>query len=153
VTGQGVHHDTIRIERRYAAAPGRVFRAWADPAARERWFVREEGWESEYAQDFRVGGRESGWFRQPCGERYVNETQFQDIVPDARIVFAYTMARGEDRISASLATVELVPDGTGARLLFTEQVALLDGGDNAKDREEGWRGLLDKLAAEVEPAG
>ena len=153
MSGRNVHHDTIRIERRYAAAPGRVFRAWAKPEARERWFVREEGWESEYAQDFRVGGRESGWFRHPGGERYVNETLFQDIVPDARIVFAYTMARGEDRISASLATVELVPDGTGTRLLFTEQVALLDGGDNAKDREEGWRGLLDKLAAEVEPAG
>ena len=144
-----VQHDTIRIERRYGAGPGRVFRAWTEPEARDRWFVREEGWESEYAQDFRVGGRESGWFRQPGGERYVNETLFQDIVPDARIVFAYSMARGETKISASLTTVELVPDGDGTRLLFTEQIALLDGGDNVKDREQGWQGLLDKLGAEL----
>ena len=96
-----------------------------------------------------MGGLESGWFRQPGGERYVNETLFQDIVPDARIVFAYTMARGGTRISASLATVELMPDGSGTRLVFTEQIALLDGGDNARDREQGWQGLLDKLGAEL----
>ncbi len=148
-----VHHDTIRIERRYGAGPDRVFRAWAEPDARERWFVREEGWEVEYAQDFRVGGRERGWFRQPGGERYVNETLFQDILPDARIVFAYTMAREAAKISASLATVELVPDGEGTRLLFTEQIALLDGGDNVKDREQGWQGLLDKLGDELKAEG
>jgi uncharacterized protein YndB with AHSA1/START domain len=38
VTRQGVHHDTIRIERRYAAAPGRVFRAWADPEQLIKWW-------------------------------------------------------------------------------------------------------------------
>ena len=70
-------------------------------------------------------------------------------MPDARIVFAYSMARGETKISASLTTVELVPDGEGTRLLFTEQIALLDGGDNVKDREQGWQGLLDKLGAEL----
>lgn len=147
-----VRHDTIRIDRGYPVPPARVFRAWAEPAARERWFVREEGWESEYSQDFRVGGQEEGWFRQPGGERYVNRTQFQDIVPDARIVFAYTMVRGATPISASLATIELVPEGSGTRLRFTEQIALLDGGDTAAEREAGWRGLLDKLEAELASA-
>ena len=68
---------------------------------------------------------------------------------DGRIVFAYTMAREETRISASLATVELVPEGNGTRLRFTEQIALLDGGDTAAEREAGWRGLLDRLAVEL----
>ena len=144
-----VRHETIRIERSYPAAPAQVFRAWAEPEARERWFVREEGWESEYRQDFRIGGLEEGWFRRPGGERYVNRTQFQDIVPDARIVFAYTMARGEAPISASLTTIELVAEGSGTRLQFTEQIALLDGGDTATEREAGWRGLLDRLGKEV----
>ena len=147
---RSVKHDTITIERGYDATPARVFAAWADPAARQRWFVEEDGWESEYRQDFRVGGRESGWFRQPGGEVYSNESLFQDIVPDRRIVFAYTMARGKAPISASLTTVELLPAGGGTRLVFTEQIALLDGGDNAADREQGWRGLLDKLAAELQ---
>jgi uncharacterized protein YndB with AHSA1/START domain len=144
-----VRHDTIRIDRAYPVTPARVFRAWSEPAARERWFVREEGWESEYSQDFRVGGQEEGWFREPGGERYVNRTQFQDIVPDARIVFAYTMARETVPISASLTTVELVAEGGGTRLRFTEQIALLDEGDTADQREAGWRGLLDKLGEEL----
>jgi uncharacterized protein YndB with AHSA1/START domain len=144
-----VQHDTIRIERSYPVPPERVFRAWAEPQVRERWFVREKGWESEYAQDFRVGGREDGFFRRPGGERYVNRTLFQDIVPDCRIVFAYTMAREEIRISASLTTVELLPEGSGTRLRFTEQIALLDGGDTAAEREAGWRGLLDRLGTEL----
>lgn len=144
-----VRHDTVRIDRSYPQAPARVFRAWAEPAARERWFVREEGWESEYRQDFRTGGQEEGWFRQPGGPRYLNRTQFHDIVPDARIVFAYTMAREGTPISASLATVELVAEGAGTRLRFTEQMALLDGGDTAAEREAGWRGLLDRLGREL----
>jgi len=144
-----VRHDTIRIDRHYPTPPAKVFRAWSERQARERWFVREEGWESEYSQDFRVGGQEEGWFRQPGGERYVNRTQFQDIVPDSRIVFAYTMARDATPISASLATVELVPEGEGTRLRFTEQIALLDDGDTAAEREAGWRGLLDRLGREL----
>jgi uncharacterized protein YndB with AHSA1/START domain len=144
-----VRHDTIRIDRSYPVPPAKVFRAWAEPAARERWFVREEGWESEYRQDFRIGGQEEGWFRQPGGARYVNRTQFQDIVPETRIVFAYTMARETVPISASLATVELVAEGAGTRLRFTEQIALLDGGDTAAEREAGWRGLLDRLGEEL----
>jgi hypothetical protein len=45
-----------------------------------------------------------------------------------------------------LATVEFKPAGTSTRLIFTEQAVVLDGYDNAADRERGTRGLLDKLA-------
>jgi hypothetical protein len=55
------------------------------------------------------------------------------------------MTREAVPISASLATVEFVAEGEGTRLRFTEQIALLDGGDTTADREAGWRGLLDKL--------
>ena len=79
-----------------------------------------------------------------------NETLFLDIVPGRRIVFAYGMARGETRISASLATVELIADGNGTKLRFTEQMAVLDGGDRVEDRAQGWGGLLDKLGLELE---
>jgi hypothetical protein len=58
------------------------------------------------------------------------------------------------RISASLATVELLPDGAGTRLIYTEQGAFLDGADRPADREAGCRALLDNLDAELrrEPA-
>jgi len=61
------------------------------------------------------------------------------------IVFAYTMARDGTTISASLATVEMAPAGTGTRLTLTEQGAFLDGRDKVEHRETGWRALLDTL--------
>lgn len=75
-------------------------------------------------------------------------------MPDRRIVSAYTMARGETRISASLATVELLPEGSATKLVYTEQGAFLDGGDQPADREHGCRELLGALGTELarEPA-
>ena len=60
----------------------------------------------------------------------------------------------ETRTSVSLATVELEPEGDGTRLIFTEQAVFLDGLDNPAEREQGTRGLLEKLEAELgrEPA-
>jgi uncharacterized protein YndB with AHSA1/START domain len=153
MTEPSVVHATIVIERRYNAAPARVFRAFSDPAAHERWFVKGDNWPvAEYSHDFRVGGRESGRFSPDREVVYHNETVYQDIVPDSRIIFAYTMAKGERRISASLATIELIPDGSGTLLKFTEQGAFLDGLDSPEGREQGWGGLFDLLAAELDRA-
>ncbi len=144
-------HGSFTLERRIAAPPERVFAAWADPAARERWFVKAEGWEmSEYHQDFRIGGREHGQFRRKAGEpTYANECYFADIVPGRRIVFSYTMDCDGRRISVSLSTVTLEADGGATRLRYTEQAVYLDGLDQEAYREEGWRDLLDRFEAEV----
>jgi hypothetical protein len=60
----------------------------------------------------------------------------------------------ETRISVSLATVELAPEGGGTRLVYTEQGAFLDGHDTPAQREQGTGSLLDALGAELrsEPA-
>lgn len=58
--------------------------------------------------------------------------------------------RRKNRISASLATVELKPEGKQTRLVFTEQGAFLDGLDQVVDREQGWREILGHLARELE---
>jgi len=64
------------------------------------------------------------------------------------------MAAGDTRFSSSHVTVELVPDGTGTKLIFTEQGAYFDNkADSAAGREQGTRGLLDALATELERSG
>ena len=68
-----------------------------------------------------------------------HEGRDQDIVPDQRIVFAHDMHLDDTRISVSLATVELKPEGAGSRLNFTEQAAFLDGYNDLAMREEGTR--------------
>ena len=144
-------HSTFRLERAYAAPPARVFRAFAETEAKRRWFVEGEGWEVfEYTADFRVGGREVSRFRFGTGPEVVNEAMYLDIVPDARLVFAYRMATEAGPMSASLTTIELVPQGTGTLLVQTEQGAYLDGADDGTQREAGWRELLESLAREVE---
>jgi uncharacterized protein YndB with AHSA1/START domain len=145
-----VVHSTFSIERTYPSPPARVFAAFSDQATKRRWFVEGEGWEiDEFTMDFRVGGREVSRFRFKGGAPMGNDTVYLDIVPDQRIVFAYTMTVGDKRISVSLATVEIAPSGDGTRLVYTEQGAFLDGADATARREHGSRALLDRLGEEL----
>ena len=152
---RSTHHDTFVIERTYAAAPARVFTAWADPAVKARWFVGPADREASNLElDFRVGGRERVSGGSLGGPVYSYEARYQDIVPNERIVSTYDMHMDEQRISVSLATVEFKPNGGGTQLIYTEQAVFLDGLDTAADRERGTRGLLDNLEAVLrgEPA-
>jgi uncharacterized protein YndB with AHSA1/START domain len=146
MTERSVEHATFAVERSYDASPARVFAAWASPEAKSRWFLEPGG---EFELDFRVGGREFSRGGLPDGTVYTFEGRYQDIVPDERIVYAYDMHLDDRRISVSLATVELKPDGERTRLLFTEQGAFLDGLDTAREREQGTGSLLDALGEEL----
>jgi len=154
MTERSVVHATFVINRVYDASPARVFKAFSNSEARDRWFVKSEGWPvAEYTYDFRVGGQERGRF-SPDGTMVVlNETTYWDIVPDQRIISAYAMDIDGNRISVSVATIELKPEGKGTRLTYTEQGAFLDGYDIPAQREAGCRDLYEKLAAELERQG
>jgi uncharacterized protein YndB with AHSA1/START domain len=147
-----VAHDTFRIERIYPQPPARVFSAFADEAMKRRWFAEGEGWEIfEYSLDFRVGGAETSRFRYGDGPEIRMDAVCQDIIPDQRIVLVYRMNIGPKPLSVSLATIELVASGGGTRLTYTEQGAYFDTSiASAKGHEEASRGMLEKLAAELE---
>jgi uncharacterized protein YndB with AHSA1/START domain len=150
-----VTHGTFVIERNYPSTPERVFAALADPKKKRRWYAVGESSEvEEFEMDFRVGGNERTQRRFKEGTPFpgtllINHTNYQDIVPNRRVVLAYTMTLGERRISASLATFELVPTEKGTDLIFTEQGAYFEGADGPKMREDGWRKLLESLAKEL----
>lgn len=146
-----VVHSTFRIERVYRQPPARVFHAFADKETVRRWRVQDDGCEvHEFTFDFSVGGSEVSRFSFAGGPEIRLDAQFQDIVPDARIVFTYRMGMAAAPFSASLTTVELVASGDGTRLIYTEQGAFFDGGGSVQGREEGCRALLEKLAAELQ---
>jgi uncharacterized protein YndB with AHSA1/START domain len=144
-------HATFVIERDYAASPERVFKAFADPAAKAKWFGGPSEWEKRAEGfDFRIGGREHLSGGPKDGPAHIFDAEYRDIVPNERIIYAYSMSLDDRRISVSLATVEMKPIGKGTHLTFTEQGVFLDGYDDAGQREHGTRWLLDKLAAAIE---
>lgn len=152
---RSVIHSTFVLERDYPASPERVFTALSDPANKRRWFAEGEGFEVvSFTMDFRVGGSEQAEYRFKPGTPFpgagmANHTTYLDIVANERIVLAYTMIMGEQRISSSLATFELLPTEAGTRLVFTEQAAFFAGADGPEMRQAGWTSLLDRLVAEL----
>lgn len=152
---RSVIHNTFVIERSYPGTPERVFAAFADPARKRRWFAESEGHEVEkFEMDFQPGGIEQARFLFKAGTPFqgiamMSDTVFQDIVLNRRIVMASTMTIGDKRISASLVTVEFMPDEKGTGLIFTHQAAFFEGADGPRMREEGWRQLLDRLEREL----
>ncbi|MGB2627283.1 MAG: SRPBCC family protein [Candidatus Acidiferrum sp.] len=151
-----VTHSTFVIERNYSATPEKVFAALADPAKKRRWYADSESGEAEvFEMNFQVGGNDRTVRRMPPGSPFpgvalINQTNYQDIVPNRRVVIAYTMTLGEKRISASLATFELIATERGTDLIFTEQSAFFEGADGPQIREQGWRHLLERLNQELD---
>lgn len=147
-----VTHDTFVIERTYDAPADTVFRAWADPERKARWFAGSAGaLGSTYTLDFRVGGREVNRGGPPGGVVYTYTAEYRDIVPAARIVATTEMLAGGTRISVTLFSVEFHASGATTRLVLTEHGAYLDGQETAAEREHGTRVLLDSLARSLAP--
>jgi uncharacterized protein YndB with AHSA1/START domain len=151
VTERSIEHAGFTIQRRYSAAPERVFAAWADPAAKARWFAGPEEWEAgPHELDFREGGSEVGGGGPKGGPMHSFRAFYWEIIPIERIVYTYELLIDEVRISVSLVTVELERDGEGTRLTLTEHGAFFDGLEDPDLRRDGTGSLLDALARELE---
>ncbi len=151
-----VNHASFTIERTYPVPPATTFSAFSDEAKKRRWYAKSRDIAVEqFESDFRVGGTERATFRigdgapLPAGTLMTNNTVFQDIVPDRRIVLAYTMTVGDHRISASLLTFEFHAAGDGTHLVLTEQAAFFEHADGPEMRKTGQGRLLDQLAREL----
>jgi len=145
-----VAHGSFSIERTYPTSPERVFAAFRDPVKKRRWFVEGAAWEVyQFDVDFRVGGSETSRFSFRGGPEITNDTQYQDIIDNRRIVITYRMTIGGQPLSVSLATMEFLPDGNGTRLTYTEQGAFFDSADSIPGREQGCTALLARLAEEL----
>lgn len=147
-------HSTFVLERSYPTTPERVFAAFADSGQKRRWFV--EGHRNivkRYELDFRAGGREQseivlGEGTPVAGKTCTNDTLYQDIVVNRRIVFSSSMTIADHCISVSLVTIELLPTASGTDLLCTHQGAFFEHSDGPERRQQGWSVLLDKLSEE-----
>ena len=140
-------HATFTIERTFPATPSRVFKAFAEEGAKAKWFAGPPGFEQyEKKWDFRVDGLEVLGGRHASGKVTFFYCTYHDIVPNERIVYAYRMTLDGVPMSSSLATIEIRPEGAGARLTLTEYGVYFDGhADGAAGREHGTNWLMDQL--------
>jgi uncharacterized protein YndB with AHSA1/START domain len=145
-----VTHHTFVIERIYESSVNKVFRAWADPVRKARWFAGSaDALGHAYQLDFSVGGREVLRSGPAGGPLYTYTAEFRDIINEQRIVAATDMLADETRISVTLVTLEFQGSGDATRLVLTEQGAYLDGKETPTEREHGTRALLDSLGASL----
>jgi uncharacterized protein YndB with AHSA1/START domain len=145
---RSVVHATFHLERVYDAPAERVWRALTDEGAKQKWFSGP--WALvERHMDVRPGGRERLKGRWEGGVVSTFDAIYYDVIPLERLVYSYEMHMDDKKISVSLATMQLKPEGGGTRLMVTEQGAFLDGYDDAGSREQGTGFLLDALGASL----
>ena len=153
MTERKLTHSTFTLEREYKASPAKVFQAFADPAVKAKWFeAPSEEWRHIGSSlDFREGGREhsEGQFGEG-GPVSRFDAYYHEVVDDLRLVYDYEMRVNGQRLSVSLASIELTPTAAGTRLTLTEQGVYFDDLDNTEQRKEGTIELLESLAKAVE---
>lgn len=143
-------HTSFVIERSFDASVEDVFQAWADPETKRQWSDCHAEHTVEYTLDFRPHGRETHRVRHPAHGEQVVEKLFFDIRPNRRIVFAYDISVGGKRLSVSLVTVEFIPGAATTDMVYTEQIAYLDGHQDLEQRIHGTGEGLDRLRLAVE---
>jgi uncharacterized protein YndB with AHSA1/START domain len=147
MTVERVEHTSFVIERILPGRPAHAFRFWSEPALKARWNECHADWRVlEDRCDFRVGGLEAKRWRTPDGAEQTFHAHYLDILAPRRIVYAYEMSLAGTRLSASLVTIVLETEGERSRMTYTEQVAMLSGGEAARaQRLAGTEQGLDRL--------
>ncbi|MBL1087326.1 SRPBCC domain-containing protein [Streptomyces actinomycinicus] len=152
-------HGSFSLGRDFTVPRAQVFRGFADPALRRRWFrLPGSSARAEHELDFRVGGGETArnvFVSGETEERLAYRSRFLDIVPDTRIVHVYEAEVDGRRRWISLVTVDLADEAAGSRLTWTEQYTwLVPTGDGSQDLDHlrgGTRLLLNGLTTVVDP--
>jgi uncharacterized protein YndB with AHSA1/START domain len=114
--------------RRFAASATDCFAAFRDPARLARWWGPAGFMNVVPEFDFRPGGRWCIVMRGPDGQEYPNESEFLEIVPDARIRFLHLGPMHRYWLTMSYA-----PDAGGCRLTWHMRFATIAEYAKVKD--------------------
>jgi uncharacterized protein YndB with AHSA1/START domain len=134
------------VSRNFDASPERVFDAWLDPATAGKWlFATPTGQMVHLEIDARPGGSFLIVERRG-GEDVEHKGEYVELDRPSRLVFTFAVPK----YSPLVTRVELafVPAGSGCELTLTHEGVLAEW---ASSTEEGWRSILDGLAASLDP--
>jgi uncharacterized protein YndB with AHSA1/START domain len=141
----------VEVRKRLAAAPARVFGAFADPELVSRWLTPAPEIRLSVLQlDFRVGGAYRLAYTVPDGQTMIVNGIYRTIEPPRTIVFSWNIEPPDEHAGLqSEVTVTIAPDGEGSELCIRHTKLTQPGA--ASRHAQGWRGALDQFAALVDP--
>ncbi|MGH7538023.1 MAG: SRPBCC family protein [Gemmatimonadales bacterium] len=153
---------TFRLElrRTFAAPRERVFRAWVEREALERWMCHDgDATEVRYLElDARPGGRyRMEVTMRNSGERYLLFGTYREVTPPERIAFTWAWERVHPdpgqvtSLGETLVTVVLFARGESTEILLTQEPF-----PTVKRRDEdstGWNACFDALERHLPAMG
>jgi uncharacterized protein YndB with AHSA1/START domain len=147
----GKTHAEVR--HRFAAAPEKIFAAFAEPRLIIRWLTPSPETTLTVLQfDFRVGGTYRFAYHLPDGKTVIIGGVYRSIEPPSGIVFSWIIEPPDEHAGIdSEVTVTITPDGGSTELLIRHQKLTAVGA--APRHAEGWRGALMQLAELLDGEG
>ena len=135
----------VRVARGFEVPAERVFDAWLDPATVGRWlFATPTGTMVRVEIDARVGGSYAIVERRD-GEDVAHRGEYVELERPRRLAFTLTVEKYAQ--VADLVAVDVVPRGGGCELTLTHTMRAEGAEQFAERARDGWRGVLDALAA------
>jgi uncharacterized protein YndB with AHSA1/START domain len=135
---------TLKLTRRIAASPERVFDAWLDPRVARQWlFATPTGKMVRAEIDARVGGRFNFTDRRD-GQDVEHVGEYLEIDRPRRLVFTFSVPQYSDEVTR--VTIDIAPTADGCELTLTHGNVLAEWFEQTRS---GWIKLLGDLAAQV----
>lgn len=133
----------IRVERRFAAAPEKVFDAWLDPAKARRFFFATPDGEMVVCEiDARPGGKFNFTDRRPEHGEVAHLGEFEVLERPRLIVFTFAVPAYDPTVTR--VRIEIEADGLGSRLVLTHEDVLPE---YEEQTAWGWGMILGNLEA------
>ena len=155
MTNRSIVHASFTITRIWNASPARVFEAFANEQAKDKWFSGPGKWTLvSRSFDFREGGIETLAGRWESGMVTRFDCVYRDIVPpengEGGSSTPTTCSWMTGRFPSPRLRIELKAEGKGTKFVLTEYGDYLDGYDDAGSREHGTSVLMDALGKSLE---
>lgn len=139
----------VSFERLLDAPVAKVWRAWTDPVELAKWWGPHHFTNPECEVDLRPGGRMWIVMRAPDGSDYPMSAQFQEVVPQERLVFL-SVAEDKDGHpqlrSLTSVTFEDAGDKTRLTVHATAEGLVPIAAQMLAGMEAGWSQSLERLA-------
>jgi uncharacterized protein YndB with AHSA1/START domain len=133
---------TIRVARRFAAPPDRVFDAWLDPKIAGRFLFKTPSGEMvRVAIDARMGGA-FAMVERRNGEEVAHVGEYRELDRPRRLAFTFAVPKFSTETTRVAIDIEAAPPGS--TLTLTHEGVLPD---YAGRTEAGWGMILKGLAA------